>query len=277
MQQIGGQVVTETGYEGANVSAIATGEGMVLVDAPMLPTQALHWREAVRERGPIRYLVHTEYHPDHVRGGAFFPEATIVAHEIVWERTEIAADEIERYQAMVRERDPDGAPYVEGYAQPRPEITFRDGLILRPLGATIELRHLPGHTPAQTAVFLPDERILFPGDNVVFRVHPYLADCLPESWLSSLAALAALDPAVVVPGHGEVCGPEGIAEMVEYLREAIGLVRDAIAAGWTRDEATHRISLIDRRAVPAESRTQAEATHRMGLGHLYDALQDSRG
>ena len=53
----------------------------------------------------------------------------------------------------------------------------------------IDLFHMPGHTVSQTAVYIPDEKVLFSGDNVVYKVKAWLHDAVPERWLESLNEL----------------------------------------------------------------------------------------
>jgi glyoxylase-like metal-dependent hydrolase (beta-lactamase superfamily II) len=73
-------------------------------------------------------------------------------------------------------------------------------------------------------VFLPDEKILFTGDLVeerCFAIFPFFppedADVDGDKWLAVLSQLEALEPVMVVPGHGEAGGADVIAEAREYI------------------------------------------------------------
>ena len=72
--------VSGPGPYGCNPSFVVTSEGVVLIDTPALPTYALKWRDEISKRGEIKYIINTEYHPDHISGNYFFP-GTVVAHE----------------------------------------------------------------------------------------------------------------------------------------------------------------------------------------------------
>ena len=66
-------IYVETGYRGANVSYVTTEQGIVMIDSPQRPTDAVAWRKQIEEKGQVRYLINTESHPDHFTGNFFFP------------------------------------------------------------------------------------------------------------------------------------------------------------------------------------------------------------
>ena len=85
MKQITTNVFTEDGfsvppnYRGCNPSFVTTSEGIVLIDTPLLPTDAVKLRNEIAQRGKILYILNTDYHYDHVAGNYFFPR-TVVSH-----------------------------------------------------------------------------------------------------------------------------------------------------------------------------------------------------
>ncbi len=112
MKQISANVYVETNFAGCNVGFVTTREGIVAIDTPMCPTEAVKWREEIISRGKVQYLVNTDQHIDHNSGNYFFP-GTVIAHragrETLLMRT---ADEvIER----VKRTDPQGLSLMEGY------------------------------------------------------------------------------------------------------------------------------------------------------------------
>src|SRR5690606_35215592 len=81
--------------------------------------------------------------------------------------------------------------------------------------------------------FLPGERVLFAGDLVENRFLPIFPDddVRPSRWIAVLEELERLEPAVVVPGHGEPGTTELIAAARDYLVDVRGRVREALGSG----------------------------------------------
>ena len=107
------------------------------------------------------------------------------------------------------------------------------------------MRH-PGtraHTPGDSYVWLPEQRVLFTGDLVFNGGTPFALSGSPAGWLRALEQMAALDPVAVVPGHGEVGGPELFEPVAAYLRFLIAAAEDARARGLTPLEAARALDL----------------------------------
>jgi cyclase len=119
-----------------------------------------------------------------------------------------------------------------------PELTFRDGLTLRLGNHQAELIVVgPAHTIADTVVWLPEERVLFAGDVVMPGCTPFLLMGSVAGSLRAVSALRALEPRVVVGGHGPVSGPEVFGETEDYLRWLLQTAKETMAAGLTPLEA----------------------------------------
>ena len=65
MQQVTANVYVETGTFGCNPSFVTTTEGIVMIDTPYLPGNAVKWRDEIAKRGEVRYIINTEHHVDH--------------------------------------------------------------------------------------------------------------------------------------------------------------------------------------------------------------------
>lgn len=76
---------------------------------------------------------------------------------------------------------------------------------------------MPGHTPPQTSVYLPQEGVVFTGDNVFHHCKTFLQEANPWEWLESLRQIEALDVKVIVPGHGEPCDKSYLREQAEIV------------------------------------------------------------
>ena len=88
----------ETGLKGANHGIVVTSDGIVLIDTPHKPSDALRLKGEIVRRGRLRYIINTEPHGDHWTGNAFF-DAPVVAQEGV--RARILATELSAHIARV--------------------------------------------------------------------------------------------------------------------------------------------------------------------------------
>ena len=245
-------------YRGCNPAFVTTSEGIVMLDTPMLPTDAVEWRDEIAKRGEVRYIINTHHHVDHITGNAFFP-GTVVSHEEVKElftapiarvgaseRIEEAVkadlDIVGYIHRIIKDFDPEGLPLLEGYQLKAPTITFSERLTLYVGEHTFELIHTPGHTSGHTGVYIPQERVFFAGDNVTNKAQPSFAHSLPLEWVKSLKKIEAMDVDVVVSGHGKVCGKSEVREFRSFIEKCIDMVREAIKQGMSKEEAADRIS-----------------------------------
>jgi len=78
MRRVGPHSFTEIYYAGCNPSFVETSDGYVMIDTPQQPIDAVRWREMLEEKAPIRYLINTEPHGDHISGNAYFPNVPVV-------------------------------------------------------------------------------------------------------------------------------------------------------------------------------------------------------
>ncbi len=160
MQQISENVFVETGYRGANVGMVVTEEGLVLIDTPQQPSDAVAWRELVLSRGVPLYIVHTEVHADHILGDFFFPEARIITHEGMRGRLPVTPEAVKAIRERLATIDPDGVYRLDDYVARTPTITFSDHMHLYLGEQSFELVNLPGHTAEQPAAQRPGRVIL---------------------------------------------------------------------------------------------------------------------
>ena len=85
MKQLTANVFVETGLKGANHGLVMTSDGIVLIDTPHKPSDAVRLKGEIERRGRLRYIINTEPHGDHWTGNAFF-DVPVVAQR----RSEIA-------------------------------------------------------------------------------------------------------------------------------------------------------------------------------------------
>lgn len=237
---------------------------------------------------PVSYVVNTHWHGDHVQGNDAYARAfegvEIVGHvstpldvetrTVAAVRREIedlpasienrrrwletgrgpdgeALDEEDReqvaYSLRLRSRQLEGLRALELVP---PNRTFQDSLTLDLGGRQVRLLHAgPAHTTGDVVVWLPEDRILAAGD-VLESTLPYFGeDSDPAGWVGALDRLAALEPEVVLPSHGE---PNRDGRLLETVRAMLGSlveqVREGIEEGRSMEQVQEEIDLEAYRA-----------------------------
>ena len=271
IEKISKNVYAEIGVRGCNHSFVVTSEGVVMIDTPQFPSDAVKWREEIMKFGHVIYIINSEPHGDHFSGN-FYYEGTVVAHEGT--REAILGTPVQQYKDMVKQMDPPSVPLVENFNFRPPTITLMDKLTLYLGNHTFQLINLPGHTPFQVPVYLPQEKVLFTSDNVVCNTMPYLPpQALPFEWIESLKKMQELDFRVLVPGHGDVSDKTYLPKMIANIQAYIDAVSDDIKKGMSLEEAQKNVNLFYRyppSTMPAERLAQIQ---RMNVATVYEALK----
>lgn len=270
MNQITDNVYVETGLRGCNPGFVITEDGIVMIDSPQRPSDTLKWRDEMKGKGEICYLINTEPHPDHITGNFFFPE-TVVAHQGT--REAFCSLSVNMIMDRIKAIDPEELPLMEGYFLKAPSITFSERLFLYLGHHSFELIHLPGHTASQIAVYIPEERVVFTGDNVFHKVQTFLHQSYPDEWLRSLKRIGDLDVDLIVPGHGGVCDKNYLKEQASFIEEWTEAVREAIRQGLSKEEAQAKISFLDRYPMDIGLAARGPEVQRMNVERLYDVLK----
>lgn len=285
MQKVTSNVWTDTTLRGCNPSMVLTGDGVVVIDTPQLPTKAVAMRKEAESHGKIRYVINTEHHVDHIFGNYYFRGAgAIVHHQGVADNfMEVtpSLDSFEYAHEAVPTDDPDGEaifPDRESYfADPgRATMTFTGDLTLTVGNHTFELVHTPGHTPGQIAVYVPEERVVFTGDTIFSECQTWLMGSSVTEWLAALDRIAQLDVDWVVPGHGDVVTKEYLARQRANLLDWVTAVADAVARGWSREETVERVHFTDRYPVDVGQDYMMGHIQSLNAGSLWDKITQGR-
>jgi cyclase len=133
----------------------------------------------------------------------------------------------------------------------------------------LQLIHTPGHTPYQVAVYIPEEGVVCTSDNVTYQVPPFMHQAEPFQWIESLKKLKKLDIVKVVPGHGQVCGPDHLDTQIEIIQGAIDTMQDAIMKGMTLEDIQKNITLF--KQFPKNERTAM--IQNISIARLYEVLK----
>ena len=281
MEQVTANVFTETKVRGCNPSYVTTSDGVVVIDTPQLPTRALAMREAAEHRGPIRYVINTEHHVDHIFGNYYFKGAgTVVHHQGVFDRFMVPGPELDPFAyaaEAIPTDDPGGAAIFPErdvyYADPnKGQIVFTGDLTLHVGDHTFRLLHTPGHTPGQVAVHVPEERVVFTGDTVFSECQTWLMTSDVDQWVTALETIRALDVDRLVPGHGPITTTRYLDVQRAVLLDWKAAVADAVAKGWSREETVARVNFADRYPVDIGQEYMMEYIQTLNAGSLYDKL-----
>jgi cyclase len=290
LENVTPSVFTTTKLRGCNPSFVTTADGVVVVDTPQLPTKAVAMRAAAESHGPIRYIVNTEHHVDHIFGNYFFRGAgTVVNHRALYERFMVVFPELDpfayAYESIPGDRprgtDLDDAGAVAlwpdrdvYYADPnKGRIVFTGDLTLRVGEHTFELLHTPGHTPGQLAVHVPEERVVFTGDTIFSGCQTWLMTSNVAQWLDALERIRGLDVDRIVPGHGPLVTKQYLDVQRSHLMEWKTAVATGVAQGWSREETVARVDFRDRFGpVDIGQGYMMDYIQSLNAGSLYDKL-----
>jgi glyoxylase-like metal-dependent hydrolase (beta-lactamase superfamily II) len=208
---------------------LVTADGIIATDP--IDADAARWlKDALNSRFgvPVRYLVYSHDHRDHVAGGEVFkPEATVVAHE-------------NARATIIGEQRPTAVP----------DITFSDRMTLTLGGKTVELVY-PGksHSDNLIVMHFPDERAVFTVDFISVKRLPYmnLSDAYFPDWIEAVKRVEAMDFDILVPGHGPLGTKADATEHRQYLQALYDAVLDAARKGQSLEDMKERITLDEYR------------------------------
>jgi glyoxylase-like metal-dependent hydrolase (beta-lactamase superfamily II) len=198
---------------------LVTADGIIATDP--IDAGAAQWLKAELGRRfpgrPIRYLIYSHSHADHIAGGQVFADtATVVAHERAKER-------------ILAEQVPTAVP----------ALTFSDRMTIEAGGKRVELYYLGRNHSDNTIVMrFPDEAVLFAVDIVAVRRLPYrdFPDGHLDEWIETLKAVERMDFDILAPGHGSLGTRADVAEHRRYLELLRERVKREMGAGKSVDE-----------------------------------------
>jgi glyoxylase-like metal-dependent hydrolase (beta-lactamase superfamily II) len=202
-----------------------TPEGIIATDP--INAGAAEWLKTALQRRfnqPVKYLIYSHEHPDHISGGEVFADtAIVVAHE----RTKAKIIGEQRRTAV-------------------PHLTFTDRVTIELGGTTVELSYVGrNHSDNSIVMRFPKERLLFavdfiPVEAVAFRD---FHDAYIEEWIDSLERVERLDFDILVPGHGRVGTRDHVRQFREYMQDLYGEVLKHARAGASLEEMQRTIRL----------------------------------
>lgn len=248
-------------------SIILTDEGVVIVDTGQTPIDSREVMEAVRKltRLPVRLVINTEVHADHTTGNfVFSPPALVINHAGASEAMRKAYDP-DRASALARQ-SAEMRDAVQGYRLVAPHIEYHDKTTLRVGERTFELLHLKNaHSEADTAVWLPNERVLFAASVAIPKsinnIRPFVS--IPDM-LAAIKMMKSLNPEIVVPGHGSFGTTKIFDDSQRYYELLLERVGAMVREGKSLDQIKRELRMPEYGdwSYPERMPTNIEAAYR---------------
>ncbi len=203
---------------GANAGVIIGRDAIAVVDTLASAKEAARLIGDIRaiSQKPIRYVIDTHEHLDHVFGNCEFARlgATIVAHTNCRKAMEKGAEAALRDAKATWLTGDENARTTIAY----PDLFFRGTMQIDLGGRIIEIIDPgPSDTEGSVLVYVPDEKILFTGDVLVTDYHAYTGGGSIANWTRTLDRIMAMKVTAIVPGHGPLSGKTDVAAMKDYL------------------------------------------------------------
>jgi cyclase len=250
-------LLPDGGWGLSNAGLITSGEESLLVDTLFdldLTGEMLDAMRGLTTSAPIATVLNTHANGDHCYGNSLLPGADIVA-------SAAAAKEMDETPPAVLAAMVKAAPQMEpllgrwieaafgpynfeGIDLRAPTLTF-DGVLSITLGdRTVELIEVgPAHTAGDVIAHVPDAAVVFTGDIVFHKGTPIMWAGPVENWIAACDRICALNPSIVVPGHGPVTDADGVRETRDYLAYIRDEATKRHAAGMTYLDAANDIDL----------------------------------
>jgi len=221
------------GGAGSNSGIVIGVDGVLVVDTFVNANAARALLAEIRKLTPlpIKYVVNTHYHIDHVTGNGVFAEAgaIIFAHKNV--RDWIHTENLKFYGANIT---PAQKASVE--ALTAPEVVYSTGVELFLGQRHIVVRSFPGHTGGDSMVFDPESNVVFCGDLFWRHTLPNLIDASTDALIETLNMMIQAHPtATFIPGHGDVGTLDDVKAFRGYLVDLRQWVGEARASGKAGD------------------------------------------
>jgi glyoxylase-like metal-dependent hydrolase (beta-lactamase superfamily II) len=227
--------VTGLGYSppwSVNAGFVAGDDLTLIVDTGgnALAAQTIHgYASAARPHNQLR-VINTEKHFDHIGGNSCFRQqgADIWGHTGIARTPDEFQAEIDEFNRSIpnpqrRERG-EAAAFFYGTCLTNPNCQIDRDSRFDLGGCTVEILMTPGHTATNLSVWVPDDRVLYTGDCLIREYLPNLDAGSPadwQVWLASIQRLEALDPAIVVMGHGPVARDREVQAVIETVRRVL--------------------------------------------------------
>ena len=239
----------------SNAGLVAGADGSLLVDTLFdlqLTRAMLDSMRAVTATRPIGTVVNTHANGDHCYGNQLLADSRIVASQAAAEEMdEVPPALMHAFKSLDIGEDGNRlvadafGPFTFDDIEPvSPTDTFTGSATIDIGGTTITLEEVgPAHTQGDVIAWLPDARVVFTGDILFHGSTPIMWAGPIGNWIAACRRIRALEPAVVVPGHGPLADVNGVAQLERYLEWIDGEATKRHEAGMSALDAAWDIEL----------------------------------
>jgi len=227
---------------GGNICFLVAKKSVLIVDAGSYTSGSEKVMELIQRvtDKPVRYVVYTHCHTDHVGGIAGYPQdITIIGHanlpanidNFVLPGVEAFNKNLEQFgEDSLRLRYGEMFDNIAGIKIRKPDLLFDDTHTINLGNYTVELSY-PGtcHTTDNIFVLFKEQKVLHTGDLVFNKRHPFVSSVYsadPAKWGESVKEWSKEDLAAVIPGHGDVGGVEILVAQGDYFDKLIQAVSE---------------------------------------------------
>lgn len=229
---------TDVGY--GNSSAIDLGGKVFVIDSMNNWESATEWRSDIEEhfKSSLSGLILTHHHADHTFGNQVFTDVPIISS---LEIRRITMDFEKEFWIKQTPKDLDeweeGGYGVKNLQLTHSNICFENKLYIHG-ERTLELIQTNGHTDGSTYLWEPETKTLIAGDLVFNKEFPYGGDetCNIMIWQKAIESLIALEPEMVISGHGPVASIKDLEEINDFFLKSIDFIKNKLNEGLTSEE-----------------------------------------
>ena len=278
--KISDNVYSAVGWGLANTIMVVGDDGVIIVDTgeDIDSARIVHSELRKISDKPVRAVIYTHFHPDHINGVKAYVsekevragEALIIAHRSLLDNVINQGDKIGSILGIRTAYtsgaflDPEQNEDMNLGIGPRPNVgrasfiaptlTYEEKKRLTIAGVEIELRHVPSEAPDETAVYLPESKVLLSGETIQGPTLPNIHTLRgtkfrdPVTWYKSIDVLRSYGADHLVPSHGQpVSGKEKVEKVLRVTRDGIQFIHDQtirfMNQGLTPDELAEVVEL----------------------------------
>ena len=207
LEEVSSHTVANTmGLGRGNVGAIGLRNFIIAIDSTIYAKTAQLFRKNLEShfKLPVKYIVFTHYHADHIFGIGPFKDVVSFCSEEMLKNMQSRSIK-QSYEQRVKDLTKED-PLAEGVEFRLPDVAFNKKLLIVDEDLYVEVIHLGGHTSGSSIIYFPYEKVLFASDLIFAKMFPYAGDttCNPELYIKALETMREMKPDIIVPGHGRI-------------------------------------------------------------------------
>lgn len=223
--------------KGGNVGVIVGADSILVIDSDYAEmSESLHAAVKKLSDKPMRFLVNTHWHGDHVGGNVHFgPDTNIVAHENVRQRMS-TRQEMKAFDRVVEPTPEAGLPV----------LTYQQHVTLHTAEQTVEVRHFPtGHTDGDSIVFIRPANVVHMGDHYFANAFPFVdlgSGGNVQGFLKNVEQVLTQTDANtrIIPGHGSLSTRDELNEHLGKLQRSVEIITGYQKSGLTVAQAKQK-------------------------------------